>query len=173
MPTLTGDAPILRAALATLQTQLPDRIAVFNGESANTVDLEPVQTFHFGPTDQLASFPFSQVEVMAAQGSTGEFSVDRVEFDSDLAVDVVLWQERTDGEVQAGYEAALGYKRCLLETLIPTGAFGQEAELAQSNGVVWRIDMLPFEPTAEGRQIRKWRIPVLCRFRLETVDRFV
>ncbi len=169
---LAGDAPLIRKAIASLQAGLPAQIAVFNAEAANQVDLLEPAVIHFGGTDSLSANAFPQLEVAAMDGLTGAFDLDRTEFDHDVAVNVVAWQECLTGEVSQAYEMALGYRRAVCEVLLVKDAFGAEVEVAQEGGLTWRIDVLPFEPTDDGREFRKWRVPTFLRFRLETVERF-
>jgi hypothetical protein len=64
----------------------------------------------------------------------------------------------------------------VIECLVPTGAFGAGVELAQDLGVAWRVDVLPYDPTAatpaEGRDFQKWLGSGLVQFRLEPIEHF-
>ena len=165
-------APIIRAAIASLQAGLPARIAAFNAESANQVDLAAPVAYHFGGNDVLSTAGFPQVEIAAAQGALGAWTIGRSEVDHDPVVNAVVWQEALTGQIPPAYEAALGYVRCLLEVLRAPNAFGAGVEIAQEQGVFWRVDVIPFEMTDEQREFRKWRVPALVVFRLETVEKF-
>ncbi|RDI73303.1 hypothetical protein Gocc_2903 [Gaiella occulta] len=167
-------APLLRAAIATLKAGLPARIAAFNAQTENTVALAApdVSAYHFGGNDVLSAAGFPQIEVAAPQGSFGAWTIGRTEVDHDPVVNVVVWQEALHGQIPPAYEAALGYVRCVIEALRSPGAFGGQVEIAQDNGVFWRIDVLPDDMTSDGREFRKWRVPALITFRLETVEKF-
>lgn len=176
MPGIGFVAPVIRAAIATLQADLAARIAAFNLAAANQVDLASpaVDAYHFGGTDVLTATTFPQIEVGSPQGQFGAWSIDRIEVDHDPVVNVSVWQEGVGaGNVPLAYEASLGYTQCVIETLAPKNAFGPDVEIAQAGGVYWRIDVLPDDPTSEPRDFRVWRVPALIVFRLELVERFV
>lgn len=164
-------APIARAALATLQANLPAHIAAFNAESENTIDLVEPVAYVFGADDPLGGAGFPVVEAAAMEGRTGQWSVDRTEFDHDAVVNVVVWHEGDRGELSPTYEMSLGLARCVVECLAPTGAFGDGVEISQDGGVYWRADVLPADPTDDARSFLKWRVPVFVGFKLETVER--
>ncbi len=171
---ITFVAPIIRATIASLQAGMPARIAAFNAEPANTVDLEvPLDgSYYFGGNDVLSASAFPAVEVAAGQGTFGGWTVGRTEVDHDPIVNVVLWQEAGSGLIPPVYEAALGYARCVIETLRQPNAMGDGVEIAQDAGVFWRIDTLPYDMTDDQRTFRKWRVPALVMLRLETVEKF-
>lgn len=165
-------APIIRAALTTLQAQLPAAIAAFNAEDANQVDLTEPVAFEFGAADPLVVFP--TIEVSATTGITGPWAIDRSEVDHAPSVNVVVWHEGERGELGPTYELSLGLTRCVIEVLRVVGAFGDGVEISNELGAVtWRTDVIPADPVdPEGRDFLKWRVPVLITFRLETVERF-
>lgn len=168
--------PIIRAALAALKADLPTQIAIFNAEAENGVDLVVPVVYAFGADDPLGVSGFPVVEVAAAQGRTGNFAVERTEFDHDPAITICVWHEGDRGEFSTTYEMSLGLARCVIETLLADDAFGPDAEIpdrADGGGIYWRSDALPADPTDDGREFRKWRVPVLIQFDLQAVERFV
>lgn len=165
-------APIIRATIASLQAGLPARITAFNAEVANQVDLVEPAAYHFGGNDVLSTVGFPQIEVAASQGTLGSWTIGRSEADHDPVVQIVVWQEAMTGQIPPVYEAALGYVRCCLEVLRAPNAFGAGVEIAQEQGVFWRVDVLPFEMTDENREFRKWRVPALITCRVEAVEKF-
>lgn len=178
LPTMKGDAPLVRAAIAQLQTYMAGQIGLFNADPANTVELDEPQTYHFGGNDLLTAFAFPQIEVAAVIGDTGLFTINRATVDHNPRVNVSVWQDGADGggDIPTLYEKMLGFKRCVIECLAPNNAFGPGVEIAQVNGVSWRIDVLPHDPTAstpaEGRKFQKWLGSALIQFRLEDVETF-
>jgi hypothetical protein len=178
LPKIQFVGPIIRAAIAALQTNMPGQVAVFNAEPANTVDLDAPATYHFGGQDLLAAYPFPQIEVAAVTGDTGNWAIGRSEVDHNPRVNVAVWIDGADGggDIPVLYEKAAGYVRCVIECLSPTGAFGAGVELAQEQAIAWRIDPVPFDPTsstpAQGRDFQKWLGSGLVQFRLEDVEHF-
>lgn len=164
-------APLIRTAIQTLQDGLPAQIAAFNAEGDNTVSLVEPAEYVFGAADPLVIGTGPVVEVAAVQGSTGRFDLDRGEFDHDPRVTVCIWHEGEAGDLSRTYEASLGLARCVLETLVVAGAFGDEVEVANEGGVEWRTDAIGVDPTDDAREFRRWRVPVLLVFRLESVER--
>lgn len=171
MATAAFALPVARQAILSLQTAMPAAVAAFNADPANTVDLTEPATYHLGGTDMLTAHAFPQVEVAAIEGSTGRWDISRTAVDHDLVVNVVVWQEYGHGLVSPAYESAAGFAKVVLEALSPPNAFGSGVEISNNQGFLWRIDMLPDDPTNHGREFRKWRVPTLCRFALETVER--
>jgi hypothetical protein len=172
LPTIDFAGPVIRAAIASLQAGMPGQVAAFNAEPANLAALEAPTVYHFGGQDVLDAFPFPQVEVFTPSGRTGNWAVQRVEVDHDLRLNVVVWTEGDTGEIPDLAEKALGYARCVIECLAPPDACGPRVELAQENAVVWQIDVIPGDPTADGREFRRWRAPAFIQLGLETVERF-
>ncbi len=170
MTEITFVAPIIRATIASLQANLPARITAFNAEG--NVQLTAPIAYHFGGNDVLSAEGFPQVEVAASQGSFGAWTIGRSEVDHDPIIQVVVWQEALTGEIPPAYEAALGFVRCVLEVLREPNAMGAGVEIAQEQGVFWRVDLLPFEMTDTEREFRKWRVPALITIRVETVEKF-
>lgn len=170
--TITFAAPLIRAAITTLQASLPAQITAYNAEPANTVDLVAPAEYVFGAADPLILGSGPVIEIASVQGRTGQFSIDRAEFDHDPRVTVCIWHEGDRGELSSTYEMSLGLTRCVIETLLVTGAFGSEVEVSDEGGVEWRTDAIPADPTDDERQFKKWRVPVLIVFRLETIERF-
>lgn len=171
MTSILFAAPLIRAALATLQASLPAQITAFNLEAANTVTLVAPAEYVFGAADPLILAAGPIIEVASVQGRTGASGIDRAEFDHDPRVTVCIWHEGDRGELSATYEMSLGLARCVIETLVADGAFGSEVEVAQDGGIEWRTDAIPADPTDDAREFKKWRCPVLLVFRLETVER--
>lgn len=168
---MTFAAPLIRAAIARLQADLPDAIAAFNAEGSVQL-VEPVE-YAFGAADPLILTNGPVVEVSIPTGTAGAWGLNRVEFDHDQRVNVCVWHEGSRGDLPETYEMSLGLGRCVIEVLAQDEAFGPEVEIAgEGDGVVWRADVIPDDPTDDGRDFRKWRVPVLIQFQLETVERF-
>lgn len=167
-------APIIRATIASLQAGLAARVAAFNAETANQVDIVTPDSasYFFGGNDVLSAGAFPAVEVAASQGTLGSWTIGQGEVDHDPVVNVVVWQEALTGQIPPVYEAALGYVRCCLEVLRVPNAFGNGVSITQEQGVFWRVDLLPYEMTDSEREFRKWRVPALITFRLEAVEKF-
>lgn len=174
MTEITFVAPIIRATIASLKANLPARVTAFNAEPENVTKLTAPadDAYHFGGNDVLSASGFPQVEVAASQGSFGAWTIGRSEVDHDPIIQVVVWQEALTGEIPPAYEAALGFIRCVLEVLREPNAMGAGVEIAQEQGVFWRVDLLPFEMTDTEREFRKWRVPALITIRAETVEKF-
>lgn len=174
LPTIDFAAPLIRSAIAQLQAAMPGQVALFNAEAANQVDIVAPATYHFGGQDMLNAYAFPQVEVAAVMGDTGQFGINRTEVDHDPRVNVAVWLNGDVGEIPALYEQTLGMVRCVIECLVPRGAFGPEVDIAQQGGVSWRVDVLPFDPTAtspqDGRDFQRWLGSGLVQFRLETIE---
>lgn len=174
-PPITFAAPLIRAALQSLEANLPGQIAQFNAQPANMVELEVPRAYVFAADDPLGTTGpgFPVVEVAAMEGRTGRWAVDRTEVDHDAVVNVTVWHEGDRGELSPAYEMSLGLARCVIEVLRVPGAFGPQVEVANENGLFWRADALPADFTSDQREFRKWQIPVFLQFRLEAVERFV
>jgi hypothetical protein len=178
LPSMQGDAPLIRAAITRLETYMPGQVTVFNAEDVNTVELTAPATYHFGGQDLLAAFAFPQVEVAVVAGNTGNFAVDRTEVDNDPSLNVAIWVDGADGggDVPTLYETVLGLKRCVIECLVASNVFGPGVQIAQENGISWRADVVPFDATAytpaEGRKFQKWLGSALIQFKLEDVEHF-
>lgn len=162
--------PVIRKAIAALEENLPERIALFNANPENEVTLiEPV-AYEFGAADPLIVFP--TIEVASTQGQTGEWSLDRSEFDHDPVLTVVVWHEGERGELGPTYEMSLGMTQCVIEVLARKDAMSG-VELGNDPGAItWRTEVIPADPAEDGREFRKWQVPVLITFRLELVEQF-
>lgn len=178
LPTIAFVAPLIRAAETRLQRYMPGQVAAFNAELANTVELDAPATYHFGGNDLLAAFAFPQIEIAAVTGDTGNWAIARTEVDHNPRVNVAVWIDGADGggDIPTLYEKTAGLVRCVIECLAADGAFGAGIELAQEQAIAWRIDTVPFDPTAstpaEGRTFQKWLGSGLVQFRLEDVEHF-
>lgn len=171
MTSLLGDAPVIRAAIASLKANLPAQIALFNAQAANTVQLAEPVAYEFGAADPLIVFP--TIEVAMGEGTTAGASLGYVDFDHHPTLTVVAWHEGERGELGATYEMSLGLKRCILEVLTRDNAFGLDAWLPPEDGTItWRTGALPAELDDTGREFKRWQVPVLIAFRLEVVERF-
>jgi hypothetical protein len=172
--------PLLRAAKATLDAGLADQLAAFNAESENTVDLDDPVKIIIGADDPLGVDGFPVVELAATQGAGGGASVGLgeagSEFDSFPVLTVVVWNEGDQGELPPTYERSLGMARCVLECLLPAGALGGDASpVVDENGrlaMFWRTDAIPADPTDDGREFRKWRVPCLVQLTCQQIDHF-
>ena len=163
--------PLLRKAIATLELELPDAIAAFNAEPGQVVQLATPAAYVFGAADPLIVFP--TIEVAAGSGSMGGFSIGRGEVDHDSQVSVVVWHEGERGELSPTYEMSLGLARCVIEVLTRPETFGPGVEIADApDAVTYRTGALPSELDEDGREFRRWQVPVLISLRLETVEQF-
>lgn len=171
-PVIQFVGPEIRAAIATLKAGMAGHVALFNAEPANTVDIEAPATYHFGIADDLAAHPFPQVEVAAVEGRFGEWTVDRVHADHDPTVNVVVWLQGVTGQIAPIYEQLLGMARTVIELLAEPGAWGPEIELANENGIYWRVsETIPFETDDATREVKKWLAPAFLQFKLEKIER--
>lgn len=172
VPAIQFVGPEIRAALATLEAGFPGQVAVFNAEAGHQVSLEAPRTYHFGIADDHAAHPFPQVEVAAVEGRFGEWTVDRVHADHDPVVNVVIWLQGVTGLIAPIYEQLLGMARCTIELLADPGAWGPEIEIANENGVYWRVsETIPLEMDEATREVKKWLAPAFLQFRLEKIER--
>lgn len=176
LPTIEFVAPEIRAAILQLQTYMPGQAAAFNADARNSIDIEAPATYHFGGQDLLNAYAFPQVEVAAVTGDTGEFAIGRTRADHDPRVNVAIWLQGSEGDIPHLYEQTVGMVKCVIECLAPVGAFGPGIEISNQGGIVWRIDVLPNDPTAtspnEGRDFQKWLGSGLVQFHLEAVEHF-
>lgn len=171
-------APVIKAAIATLQANLPGQIAIFNAEAGNVTLAVPV-AYKFGADDPLGVGGFPVVEVLAMQGKAGNSSEGLGQAGSDFdhypTLNVVVWHEGDRGELPTTYEMSLGMARCVIECLLPQGALGGNAQVAEDSGqpvFSWRTDALPANITSDGRQFKKWRVPVFLQFGVAMIDSF-
>lgn len=187
MAKIEGIAPIIRAALTTLEAQWAGHVAVYNAEAANRIDLElpkpSIQPgfqsgggYVFGAEPVMDAYPV--VEVSALEGSFGPFGVGQAgvgDADSNPRLNVVVWLQGVSGEVPDLYEAALGYVRIVAEILTVDGALGTNAEVsgAQEDAITWRIDVIPGGAADVEREFRKWKVPVQMIFVIEAVETWV
>jgi len=177
LPKIGGEAPIIRAAMAQLQTYMAGQVALFNAEPANAqVQIVAPASYWFGGQVLLSGYAFPQIEVAAVTGDTGAWAIGRSEVDHDPRVNVAIWVQGDIGDAPKLYEQTLGLKRCVIECLAPTGAFGPGVEIAQAGGISWRMDGIPIDPTAaspaQGRDFQLWRGSALVQFHLEDVEHF-
>lgn len=176
MQKITGVAPIIRAALATLASEMPAHVAAFNAEAANTVDLVEPVAYVFGATDVMEAYPVIEASIL--RGSFGPFSVGTAgvgEADSTPTLQIVVWLQGTTGEVPDLYEAGLGYMRCAVEILTVDGAVGDDAEVSgtRDDAITYSVEgPIPVDPTNVDREFRKWKVPIVIDFVIEAVDRW-
>jgi hypothetical protein len=169
-----GVAPIIRAALATLESEFPAHVAAYNAEPENQVDLATPVAYVFGATDVMEAYPLIEASIL--RGTMGPFSVGTAgvgDADSTPILQVVVWLEGVTGEVPPLYEAGLGYARCVIEILTVDGAVGATAEVSgtQQNAISYSVEgPLPVDPESVAREFRKWKIPIVVEFLIEAVD---
>lgn len=177
-------APIIRAALASLEAGWAAQIAAFNAEPANLVDLEAPPAslpgfaagggYVFGADPVPIAFPYVEASIM--RGTMGPFSVGTAgvgDADSTPTLQVIVWLEGLTGEIPPLYEAGIGYARIVIELLTVDGAIGEIAEVSgtREDAITYSIEgPLPVNPEEENREFRKWRIPVVVSFAVEAVD---
>jgi hypothetical protein len=170
-------APLVRAAIATLQAGMAAQVAAFNAEAANLVDVAVPATYHFGGQALLNAYSFPQCEVAAVTGKLGNFPIRQATADHDMQVNVALWVKGDVGDIPTLYEQTLGLTRCAIECLAQPDAFGPSITLAKDLGISWRCDVIPFDPTAhtpaEGRDFQSWLGSGLMQFRCEPIELFV
>lgn len=176
LPKIGFVAPVVRAAMAQLQTYMPLQVAQFNAEAGNEVTLDAPQTIHFGGEDLLNAYAYPQIEVGVPAGDFGKWSIDRAAADHDERLNIAIWLEGAEGDIPSLYEQTLGMLRCVIECLAPANACGPGVEIAQQKGVSWRADVVPNDPTAfgphQGRAFQKWLGSGLIQIRLEDVESF-
>lgn len=176
METIRFVAPIIRAALTSLETEFAAHAAAFNAETENAVELGTPARYVFGADDVMDAFPI--VEASILRGTLGPFSVGTAgvgDADSTPTLQVVVWLEGVTGEVPKLYEAGLGYARCVIEILTVDGALGDYAEVSgtRQDAIVYSVEgPLPASPESTEREFQKWRIPVVVNFAVEAVDRW-
>lgn len=172
MARISFAAPIVRAALASLEAAFPAHVAVFNAEGDNAVDLVAPAEYVFGASDPKIEYP--SVEVFILDGRLGPFSLGQAgvgEADHDPWLTVTVWIIGDDGEVPKLYEQALGYARVVIEILTEDGKLGPDAEVSgEADAIDYRI--LPGELVDEERELRRWKVPVVVRFRVEAIERW-
>lgn len=166
-------APIIRAALTSLEQQFPAHVAAYNAEPANAVDLETPPRYVFGADAVMDVYPV--VEVSSLDGAMGPFSVGTAgtgDADSTPTLNVVVWLQGVTGEVPDLYEAGLGYIRCVIEILCEFGALGDNAEVSGQieDAIRWTIDSIPGGPANVERELRRWKLPCQVSFRIEAVE---
>lgn len=173
-PTMEGIAPVIRAALETLERDFPAHVAVFNAEPANLVDLAVPGRYVFGADPVMDLYPI--VEVSSLEGTFGPFSVgdagEAGDFDSTPQLNVVVWLQGATGEVPELYEAGLGYVRCVVQILCQRGALGDNAEVSGEvpDAIRWSVDVIPGGPADVERELRRWKLPCQVSFRIEAVE---
>lgn len=178
---ITFVAPIIRAAIASLQADLPAAIAAFNAEGNVQVAVPDAAVddqhrygpgYAFGAADPLILTDGPVVEVSSPSGMSDGFGIGRAEWDHNPRLNVCVWHEGDRGQLDTTYEMSLGLARCVIEVLSAPESLGGEVEVPNGTGALaWRADVIPEDPTVEGRDFRKWRCPVLLQFALETVER--
>jgi hypothetical protein len=165
---------IIRAAIAALQAGYPAKVAAFNSDPANLVDIDTPQTFHFGGQDMLVSFPFPQVEVAVIDGSIGPFAQENTDSDHYPQANVVIWLEGKSGEIPTLLEQAYGLGFAAKDILVVPRAFGDGVEIQNRAGAVyWMQDVIPADPTDDelrSGRFKRWRTPFFLRFQLDLVD---
>lgn len=159
--------------IASLQAGMPARVAAFNADPSNLVDIVTPATYTLGVIDAHAANPFPQLEAAAVEGTFGEWSVGRAEVNHDPRVNVVIWLQGVTGEIAPVYEQMLGMIACVIEVLRAPDACGAEVEIANDQGIYWRLsELIPLEMDSPEREIRTWLVPGFLQFRLEKVEHF-
>jgi hypothetical protein len=165
---------IIRAAIASLESEFADHVAVFNAEPENLVDLDVPAAYVFGADDVMDAFPIIEVSIL--RGTIGPFSVGQAgvgDADHTPRLQVIVWLQGVTGEVPALYEAGLGYARCVIEILTVDGALGPEAEVSgtREDAIDYSVEgPISTDPAEVAREFRKWKIPVVIDFVVEAVD---
>jgi hypothetical protein len=161
-------APLIRAAIASLQTGMPDRISVFNTEPENEVELVPIDGdayFFGGKPDSDPRYPCIEVAITAIP--MRGFSVGQVDFDVRPVGMVAAWAQGPPGDTPAIYETVLGYGRCILEVLLQPDAWGASVTIDPEEGA--RSDYASFDLELDEQPV--YRALGLHTFTLEDVDR--
>lgn len=164
-------APILKAAIASLQAGLDDRIAVFNAEAGNpTLVVPDAGSYAFGGRDDWSVYP--AVEVGAGHVQYGNLSLAQVDADVSLPVVVGVWLEGGTGEIEELYEQALGYGRVVTEVLIEPDAFGAGLVLdaERLDSIDWLFPTIPVGQPDEGRRFQKWKTAAIGTFQIDDYD---
>lgn len=169
MATKLSPFPLIRATATLLQGSLAAKIAAFNAEPANQVDLTVVANANYYPggTD-VGVYP--RIELHVPRAALGRASIGNDERDLDQRLVIVIWDEATTGEIPELYEKLAGYVRCILEVILQEDVLGDGVEIAdQADAVVVEYSVLPDAPTDESRTIEKWRGAALVVLELEDV----
>ena len=169
MPAPLDFSPYIRATLASLQAELPDRIAVYNGEAANVHDLEvPItEAYYFGGDDTYVHMP--KVEVAVPDGINFDFSTQQADAAQGLSVSVSVWLEGETGEIPEMHEKVLGYGRVVAEVLLVPAAFGGGVSVTEVTALYPMIPTGAVNP--ETRSFDKWRTLAVLEFTLNDVAR--
>jgi len=171
---IKGPAPIIRAAVATLQSELPAHIAAFNADGVNAVDLDDLVAVIFGATDERLGYPYAEVAIL--DGTFGPFSTGEVgvgDADHTPRLQVVVWLEGGSGDAPKLYEQGIGYAVAVIEILAQDGALGVEAEVSgtREDAIRYRFEgPIPSDMTSQDRAFWKWRYPVVVELVVEAVD---
>lgn len=158
-------APSIRAALASLHAELPDRIDLFNDEAENTVELvmPPADALFFGGS---TDYPLpGKIEVAIVHGRATDIAIEQVEWDvEDVRGVVSAWVESPPPFVLSqAYETALAWGRVIAEVLMQPHAWGDGVVVREAE---W--DYLAFSPEATGRP--NFQVLSLSTFTLSDVD---
>lgn len=166
-------APIIRAALASLEAAFPAHVATFNAEGENAVDLETPMEYVFGASDPKTLYP--SVEVFVLEGTLGPFSTGEAgvgDSDHTPRLVVITWIMGDDGEHSTIYERALGYARCVIEILAEDGTLGATAEVSGGDDAIDYRILPAVQIEDEDRDLPRWKVPVVCRFVVEAIERW-
>jgi hypothetical protein len=161
-------APTIRAAIASLRAEMPERISIFNAEAENEVELEPIEGdcyFFGGKPDSDPRYPCIEVAITAVPAR--DFSIGQVDFDVFPVAMVAAWAQGSPGDTPAIYETVLGYGRCVLEVLMQPDAWGEGVTIWNEEGV--RSDYASFN--LEVDQQPTYRAISLQTFVLQDVER--
>lgn len=166
-------APIVRAALASLEAAFPAHAAGFNAEPENGVALADPVEYVFGASDPKTVYP--SVEAFILEGSIGPFSLGDAgvgDADHDPRLTVIVWILGETGESSTVYEQALGYARCVIEILAEDGKLGPDAEVSAGDDAIDYRILPAVQLEDDAREIPRWKVPVVVRFRVEAVERW-
>lgn len=177
---LTFVSPIVNDTIATLQANLPAQITAFNATPGAPVQLPTTIVYVPWAQDPLGTEGFPVIEAACDQGTSGAFDIDNdhPEWAHAAILKVTVWHEGDRGEVASTCEISVGLAKCVLECLLPYGAMGAGVQIADprdpdggGRGIFWQLRGLPADLAADGRDFKKWRVPVTLQFHLITIER--
>lgn len=134
-------APRIDTTLASLRASLPARIAIFNAEAGQPVQLDvplddagalepprPGLGYVFGGFPRYGIGEYPKIEVAIPDAMVDNLSVAHIEGDLSSSIVVAIWAGRAGGDnFPTVYRKVLGYARCVSEVLlVPDAIYPRE-----------------------------------------------
>jgi hypothetical protein len=161
--------PTIRAVKASLEQGLPARIAAFNAEPENGVQLIVPAAYYEGAEDLLEAGGFPAVEIWIPAGRMGPFAIGNADANVDdrVVVSITAWGDT--GEARDLYETLAGYGRCAIEVLVEPDAFGPDIDISNVPGAVtYDYGIVPAD-ALQTKAVSKWRGNAALTFLVEDV----